>query len=137
MLVESEKIKRMNVEINMDVAIAFYNFVMKKYGKTKGVLSKEVEKALIAYMSDSTPAPGKELRPEKAESEKRPRVVSPETIQRDLVVFPKRIAKVAFLKLLQKHGYDRKQADQAIGILVTNGIYKEEDGVFVLQEEEQ
>ena len=123
------------VQISPKVAQAFREYVIRNKKKFKGPFSEEVEKALIFYLKNkaSTPAPGKELRPEeKAESAE---FLDEKIIERDLGSFPPMIARIALIKLLRRKGYDINKAKRAVGMLITNGIYREEDGHLVLNKE--
>ena len=95
----------------------------------------EFVRAVLRKIIASIPEAGAS-RPEKAESEKGPRVVSPEEIKKDIVNFPPTIAITAMKKLLKRRGYSEKQANQAIDILVVNGIYRKEENLLVLKKKE-
>jgi len=124
-----DRIKEKNPRVRVGIGTIAKAIIITHYEEETGTGKK---KETSDKKSASTPAPGKELRPEeKAESENT--IMNEETIRRDIVL-PKQIARHALMKMLQRKGYDAKRARQVIDLLVVNGIYREEDGLLILQE---
>lgn len=133
---------RLNIEINKQIATRFYNYLMKRYGKIRGKVSEELEKAIVFYLENASApgadAPAGDKLPEDKNFENQaegPVILDANYFFRVLGHWPKTARKEALIKILQRKGLSQNKAKILINTLIAEGVYEEKNGMLYLRKE--